>query len=126
MVARNPNWVLVKIYSDEGKSATTTQHREGFLEMMDDAFNGKLDLIIVKNISRLARNVVDFLNTIRKLREKKVGVLFESEGIYSLNSDSHLALSLRRLLLPRDSCYCPSLHPLSQLLILLSLPGVYG
>ncbi len=45
MVERNPNWVLVKIYTDEGKSATTTQHREGFLEMMEDAFNGKLDLI---------------------------------------------------------------------------------
>ena len=103
MVERNPNWVLVKIYTDEGKSATTTQHREGFLEMMEDAFNGKLDLIIVKNISRLARNVVDFLNTIRKLREKKVGVLFESEGIYSLNSDSHLALSLQATVAEQES-----------------------
>ncbi|MBQ6480915.1 MAG: recombinase family protein [Anaerolineaceae bacterium] len=103
MVDRNPNWYLVKIYTDEGKSATTTQHREGFLEMMNDAFSGKLDLIIVKNISRLARNVVDFLSTIRKLREKKIGVLFESEGIYSLNSDSHLALSLQATVAEQES-----------------------
>ena len=103
MVARNPKWVLVKIYTDEGKSGTTTQHREGLQEMMNDAFSGKLDLIIVKNISRLARNVVDFLGMIRKLREKKVGVLFESEGIYSMNSDSHLALSLQATVAEQES-----------------------
>ena len=103
MVARNPKWELVKIYTDEGKSGTTTQHREGLQEMMRDAFAGKLDLIIVKNISRLARNVVDFLGMIRKLREKKVGVLFESEGIYSMNSDSHLALSLQATVAEQES-----------------------
>ena len=103
MVARNPKWVLVKIYTDEGKSGTTTQHREGLQEMLSDAFAGKIDLIIVKNISRLARNVVDFLGIIRKLREKKVGVLFESEGIYSMNSDSHLALSLQATVAEQES-----------------------
>lgn len=71
--------------------------------MMDDAFSGKLDLIIVKNISRLARNVIDFLKTIRQLSERKVGVLFESEGIYSLNSDSHLALSLQATVAEQES-----------------------
>ena len=103
MVDRNPNWHLVKIYADEGKSGTTTQHREKLQEMLTDAFAGKLDLIIVKNISRLARNVVDFLGIIRKLREKKVGVLFESEGIYSMNSDSHLALTLQATVAEQES-----------------------
>ena len=103
LVDQNPKWELVKIYSDEGKSGTTTQHREGFQEMMKDAFDGKIDLIIVKNISRLARNVVDFLNTIRKLRERKVGVLFESEAIYSLNSNSHLALSFQATVAEEES-----------------------
>ena len=103
LVARHPKWVLVKIYSDEGKSGTTTQHREGFQEMMEDAFSNRLDLIICKNISRLARNVVDFLSTIRKLSEKKVGVLFESEGIYSLNSNSHMALSFQATVAEEES-----------------------
>ena len=103
MVSRNPKWILVDIYTDEGKSGTTTQHREGLQKMLNDAFAGKIDLIIVKNISRLARNVVDFLGIIRKLREKKVGVLFESEGIYSMNSDSHLALSLQATVAEQES-----------------------
>lgn len=103
MVARNPKWELVKIYTDEGKSGTTTQHREGLQEMLNDAFSGKLDLIIVKNISRLARNVVDFLGIIRKLKEKKVGVLFESEAIYSMNSDSHIALSIQAMVAEQES-----------------------
>jgi len=103
LVAQHPKWELVKIYSDEGKSGTTTQHREGFLEMLHDAYDGKIDLIIVKNISRLARNVVDFLSTIRKLREKKVGVLFESEAIYSLNQNSHLALSFQATIAEEES-----------------------
>ena len=103
MVSRNPNWTLVKIYSDEGKSGTTTSHRKGFREMMDDATSGKLDLIIVKNISRLARNVVDCLVTIRKLREKKVGILFESEGIYTLNTDCAMALSSQAMVAEQES-----------------------
>lgn len=103
MVSRNKNWKLIKIYADEGKSGTTIQHREGFQEMMDDAFSGRLDLIIVKNISRFARNVLDFLKTMRKLRERKVGVLFESEGIYSLNDDNHLALSMQATVAEQES-----------------------
>ena len=103
LVGRYAKWEHVKIYTDEGKSGVTIQHRVGFIEMMDDAFAGKIDLIIVKNISRLARNVVDFLSTIRKLSEKKVGVLFESEAIYSLNSNSHLALSFQATIAEEES-----------------------
>jgi len=103
LVSRHPKWILVKIYSDEGKSGTTTQHRVGFQEMIDDAYAGKLDLIICKSISRFARNVVDFLSTIRKLSEKKVGVLFESEGIYSLNSNIHIALSFQATVAEEES-----------------------
>lgn len=103
MVNRNPNWKLVKIYADEGKSGTTIQQRPGFQEMINDAVNGKLHLIIVKNISRFARNTVQCLSTLRKLKEKKVGVYFESEGIYSLNSDSHIALSTSANLAEHES-----------------------
>ena len=103
LVRRYPKWELVKIYADEGKSGVTTQHREGFYEMMSDAYAGKLDLIIVKNISRLARNVIDFLSTVRNLAERKVGILFESEAIYSLNSNSHLALSFQATIAEEES-----------------------
>lgn len=68
-----------------------------------DANAGKIDLIIVKNISRFARNVVDCLSIIRKLSEKKIGVLFESEAIYSLNDDSHMALSFQATIAEQES-----------------------
>ena len=93
MVAKRPKWELVKIYSDEGISGTTTAPRKGFNEMLEDAYAGKLDMIIVKNISRLSRNVVDFLETIKKLRGKRVGVYFESEGLFSLDTNNMLTLS---------------------------------
>ena len=103
LVAQHPQWVLVKIYADEGKSGTTMQHRDGFNEMLADANAGKIDLSIVKNISRFARNVVDCLSIIRKLSEKKIGVLFESEAIYSLNDDSHMALSFQATIAEQES-----------------------
>ncbi len=103
LVRRYPKWELVKIYADEGKSGVTMQHREAFNEMMKDAYDGKLDLIIVKNISRLARNVIDFLSTVRSLAERKVGILFESEAIFSLNSNSHLALSFQATIAEEES-----------------------
>ena len=103
LVSQNPKWTLVKIYADEGKSGTTTWHRDAFLEMMKDADDGKFNLIIVKNISRLARNVVDFLSTIRKLSEKKIGVFFESEAVYSLNNQARLPLSIQATMAEEES-----------------------
>ena len=55
-------------------SATTTRHREGFNAMINDALDGKIDLIVTKSISRFARNTVDSLTTVRKLKEKGVEV----------------------------------------------------
>ena len=93
LIERHENWVFVKIYADEGKSGTTTEHREEFNEMIKDAMEGRLDLIITKSISRFSRNTEICLKMIRKLTQKKVGVFFESEMIYSLNDTNHLALS---------------------------------
>lgn len=103
LVRRYPKWVLVKIYADEGKSGTSTIHRTGLLEMLKDAYAGKIDLIIVKSVSRLARNVVDFLRTVRKLAERGIGILFESEAIFSLNSNSQLALSFQATMAEEES-----------------------
>lgn len=69
-IQRNPEWKFVKVYTDEGISGTSTKHRTGFNEMIDDAMSGKMDLIVTKSVSRFARNTVDSLVTIRKLKEK--------------------------------------------------------
>ena len=65
------------MYSDEGISANNTKKRDGFKQMIEDALAGKIDLIIIKSVSQFARNTVDSLSTIRKLKEKGVGVYFE-------------------------------------------------
>ena len=78
-IKRNPEWEFVKVYTDEGISGTNTKHRIGFNEMIADAMSGKIDLIVTKSVSRFARNTVDSLVTIRKLKEKGVEVYFEKE-----------------------------------------------
>ena len=71
-IQENPEWKFVRVYTDEGISATNTKRREGFKEMVADALAGKIDLIVTKSVSRFARNTVDSLVTIRKLKENGV------------------------------------------------------
>lgn len=76
-IQSNPEWEFVGVYADEGVAGTSTKHREGFNRMINDAVSGKIDLILTKSISRFARNTVDSLTTIRKLKEKGIEVYFE-------------------------------------------------
>lgn len=74
------DWKFAGIYTDDGISATNTKHRDGFNRMITDALAGKIDLIITKSVSRFARNTVDSLTTIRKLKENHVECYFEKEN----------------------------------------------
>ena len=78
------DWEFVGLYSDEGISATNTKHRDGFNQMVEDALSGKIELIITKSVSRFARNTVDSLSTIRKLKEHNIECYFEKENILKL------------------------------------------
>ena len=94
-VLKHPNWKLVKIYADKGISGTSTKHRVELNQMLADSRDGKIDLIITKSVSRLARNTVDCITIVRNLAELRnpVGVFFESECIFSLNEDTNMPLS---------------------------------
>lgn len=94
-VLKHPNWSLVKIYADKGISGTSTKHRDELNQMLTDCRAGKIDLIITKSVSRLARNTVDCITMVRNLSELRnpVGVFFESECIFSLNEDTSMPLS---------------------------------
>lgn len=94
-VSGHSNWTLIKVYADEGISGTSLRNRNAFKEMIRDAEDGKLDLIITKSVSRFARNTIDLLGTVRMLSHLKnpVGVFFESECLFSLKDDTQLALS---------------------------------
>lgn len=90
----NPNWKLAGIYADDGKSATSTRKRADFQSMIDDCMTGKIDMIITKSISRFARNTVDSLMNIRKLKEKNIAVFFEKEGINTLEGSGELLITI--------------------------------
>lgn len=102
-IQSNPEWEFAGIYSDEGISGTNTKHREGFKRMIDDALSGKIDLILTKSISRFARNTVDSLVTIRKLKENDVEVYFEKENIYSMDSKGELMLTIMSSIAQEES-----------------------
>lgn len=72
LITTRDDWEFVDVYTDEGISALNTKHRDGFNRMIQDALDGEIDLIVTKSVSRFARNTVDSLVTIRKLKEKGV------------------------------------------------------
>ena len=102
-ILSHPEWEFVKVYTDEGITGTSTKHREGFNTMVADALDGKIDLIVTKSVSRFARNTVDSLTTIRKLKENGTEVFFEKEGIYTFDSKGELLLTIMSSLAQEES-----------------------
>ena len=105
VIDSNPNYELVKIYTDEGISGTSVEKRKGFLEMVEDARAGKIDLILTKSISRFGRNIVDILTTLRQLSDLNppVAVNFESEGINTSDGKNKLIISILSALAELES-----------------------
>lgn len=97
------DWEFVGMYSDEGITATNTKHRDGFNEMVADALAGKIDLIITKSVSRFARNTVDSLVTVRKLKEHGVEIYFEKENIWTLDAKGELLITIMSSLAQEES-----------------------
>ena len=97
------DWEFVRVYADEGITGTNTKDRVAFKEMVKDALDGKIDLIITKSVSRFARNTVDTLTTVRKLKEKHVEVWFEKENIQTLDSKGELLITIMSSLAQEES-----------------------
>ena len=93
-IKRTDSWTLAGIYADDGKSGTNTKKRSDFNAMIKDALDGKIDIIITKSVSRFARNTVDSLMTIRKLKEKNIAVIFEKENINTLDAKGEVLLTI--------------------------------
>ena len=102
-IKNNPEWEFVKMYSDEGISGTSTKNRKSFNQMINDAKAGKIDYILVKSISRFARNTVDFLKNVRELTAINVGVYFEKENIDTSKDNVDLVLTLYAALAESES-----------------------
>lgn len=87
------NWTLVDIFADFGISGMNDKNRIEFQRMIEMCNKGKIDLIITKSISRFARNTVDCLTHVRKLKANNIGVIFEKEGINTLDAVSETFLT---------------------------------
>lgn len=103
LVVSNPEWELVDIYADEGISGTQTEKRIDFQRMINDAVDGKIDLIITKSISRFARNTLDTLKYVRLLKEHNVAILFEKENINTLTMNGEMLLVILSSLAQQES-----------------------
>lgn len=99
----NPDWEFVEVYTDEGISALNTKRRDGFNRMVEDALAGKIDLIVTKSVSRFARNTVDSLTTIRKLKDAGCECYFEKENIYTFDGKGELLLTIMSSLAQEES-----------------------
>ncbi len=97
------DWEFVGVYTDEGITGTSTKHRTGFNRMIRDALDGKIDLIVTKSVSRFARNTIDSLTTIRRLKEKGTEVYFEKENIWTLDGKGELLITIMSSLAQEES-----------------------
>ena len=132
-IKKTPNWHMQKIYSDEGISGTSTKRRKDFQQMIQDAGDKQMDLILCASVSRFARNVSDCITKVRQLKTMNpshpVGVYFETENIYTLDPESNHLLSIhamlaewesanksRRMILSYDQRICTGQYPVCDLL----------
>jgi len=103
LIDARDDWEFVHVYTDEGITGTSTKHREGFKQMVADALDGKIDLIVTKSVSRFARNTVDSLTTIRQLKEKGVECFFEKENIWTFDGKGELLITIMSSLAQEES-----------------------
>ena len=92
-IQSNPGWNYVGVYSDAGKTGTKGS-RGDFEQMFNDANEGKIDIILVKSITRFARNTEITLKWVRAMKDINVDIFFESEGIHTLSSDGEMLITL--------------------------------
>jgi len=91
--ARRNGYELIDLYADEGVTGTSLKKREEFKRLLQDAECGLFDMVVVKDISRFARNTVDALQSVRKLKSMGINTLFLTANMDSMG-DSEFVLTL--------------------------------
>ena len=104
-ITRNPEWEFVGVYADEAKTGTKDD-REQFQRLLSDCRAGLVDMVITKSISRLARNTVTLLATVRELKELGINIFFEEQNINSISEEGELMLTLMASQAQEESLSC--------------------
>ena len=102
-IQKNPEWEFAGIFADDGISGTNTKKREEFNKMIEACEAGNIDMIITKSISRFARNTLDCLKYIRKLKDLNIPVFFEKESINTLDAKGEVLLTIMASLAQQES-----------------------
>lgn len=102
-IKRNPDWEFAGIYADDGISGTNTKNREEFNRLIKDCETGTIDMVITKSISRFARNTLDCLKYIRRLKEKNIPVFFEKESINTMDAKGEVLITIMASLAQQES-----------------------
>ena len=103
MIMMKPTWQMAGIYADEGITGTVAKKRPGFMKMIEDCRKGKIDMIVTKSVSRFSRNNLDCLMYVRELKQLGIPIIFEKEGINTIQVSSELLLTLFGALLQAES-----------------------
>ena len=105
MIAANPLWDLVGLYQDEGISGTSMHNRKGLLHLIEACKEGLIDLIVVKEVSRLARNTRDCLAIVQQLAslDPPVGIYFENNNLNTLEAGNKIVLTVLAMAAELDS-----------------------
>ena len=97
------NWNVIDKYIDEGITGTQAKKRPSFLQMIEDARQGKFDLIVTREVCRFARNTVDTLTFTRELKNLGIEVYFVEDNIWTMDGDGELRLTLMATLAQDES-----------------------
>ena len=102
-IAQHPGWELVDIYADEGITGTSLEKRDEFKRMLADCRAGKISRILVKSVSRFARNTLELIETTRELKDLGVVVVFEEQGIDTAQMLGEMQLTLLAMAAQEES-----------------------
>ena len=102
LISENPAWELVNIYADE-ESGTRAFKRENFMRLITDCEAGRVDMVLTKSISRFARNTLDCLKYIRKLKAMEIPILFTKEGINTMDAGGEVLVTIMASIAQQES-----------------------
>ena len=103
LIGSKENWILADLYADEGISGTSAEKRPDFQRLLSDCRRGRVDKVLVKSISRFARNTKDCLETVRELKSIGVGVCFEEQHIDTSNMSGELLTTVFSTIAQKES-----------------------
>ncbi len=93
-ISENPDWEMAGIFADVGIASADRKKRVEHNRLVAACKRGEIDMIITKSVSRLARDIKDCIRLVQELKTVGVGVIFEKEGINTLDecTDFHLGI----------------------------------